>query len=77
MNVPDLRAPIVQKLPDAELAQVISNGKGGMPPAQRGTDSRLGDAHSFAASKEVIRTRVRLPQQVAMWLDSFNIESRL
>ena len=31
MNVPDLRSPVVQKLPDAELAQVISNGKGGMP----------------------------------------------
>jgi mono/diheme cytochrome c family protein len=32
MNVPDLRSPVVQKKPDAELAQVISNGKGGMPP---------------------------------------------
>jgi mono/diheme cytochrome c family protein len=32
MNVPDLRAQAVQKQPDAELAQVISNGKGGMPP---------------------------------------------
>ena len=31
MNVPDLRSPAVQKLPDAELAQVISNGKAGMP----------------------------------------------
>jgi mono/diheme cytochrome c family protein len=31
MNVPDLRSPVVQKLPDAELAQVISDGKGGMP----------------------------------------------
>jgi cytochrome c6 len=31
MNVPDLRLPALQKLPDAELAQVISNGKGGMP----------------------------------------------
>src|SRR6266567_93339 len=31
MNVPDLRSPAVQKLPNAELAQVISNGKGGMP----------------------------------------------
>jgi len=31
MNVPDLRSPVVQRLPDAELAQVISNGKGGMP----------------------------------------------
>jgi cytochrome c6 len=32
MNVPDLRSPVVQKLTDAELAQIISNGKGGMPP---------------------------------------------
>jgi len=31
MNVPDLRSPAVQKRPDAELAQVIANGKGGMP----------------------------------------------
>ena len=31
MNVPDLRSPAVQKLLDAELAQVIANGKGGMP----------------------------------------------
>ena len=30
MNVPDLRSPVVQKMPDAQLAQVISNGKGGM-----------------------------------------------
>src|SRR5437899_11918867 len=32
MNVPDLRSPAVQKLPDVQLAQVIANGKGGMPP---------------------------------------------
>lgn len=32
MNVPDLRSPEVQKLPDAELAQIIADGKGGMPP---------------------------------------------
>jgi len=31
MNVPDLRSPVVQQLPDAELAEVIANGKGGMP----------------------------------------------
>ena len=31
MNVPDLRSQAVQKLPDAELAQVISDGKAGMP----------------------------------------------
>jgi cytochrome c6 len=32
LNVPDLRSPAVQKLPDAQLAQIISDGKGGMPP---------------------------------------------
>ena len=32
MNVPDLRSPVVQKLPDAQLTQIISDGKGGMPP---------------------------------------------
>src|SRR5229473_6015053 len=31
MNVPDLRSSVVQKLPDAQLAQIISDGKGGMP----------------------------------------------
>jgi cytochrome c6 len=32
MNIPDLRSPEVQKQPDAQLAQIISDGKGGMPP---------------------------------------------
>lgn len=32
MNVPGLRSPAVQQLSDAELAQIISDGKGGMPP---------------------------------------------
>src|SRR5580692_8106648 len=32
LNVPDLRSPEVQKVPDAQLAQIISDGKGGMPP---------------------------------------------
>ncbi len=31
MKVPDLRLPEVQKLPDAQLAQTISDGKGAMP----------------------------------------------
>jgi cytochrome c6 len=31
MHVPDLRSPAVQKLPDAQLAEIISDGKGGMP----------------------------------------------
>jgi mono/diheme cytochrome c family protein len=31
MNVPDLRSPVVQKQTDAQLAQIISDGKSGMP----------------------------------------------
>jgi cytochrome c6 len=31
MNIPDLCSPAVQKQTDAELAQIISDGKGGMP----------------------------------------------
>jgi cytochrome c6 len=32
INVPDLRSQAVRKLPDGELAEIISDGKGGMPP---------------------------------------------
>ena len=60
MNVPDLRSPAVQKLPDAQLAQIISDGKGGdaffQGFTQPGSDSLLGDAHSLSASKEIDRT---------------------
>src|SRR5260370_5624091 len=31
MNIPDLRSQAVQKLPDAALTQINSNGKAGMP----------------------------------------------
>jgi mono/diheme cytochrome c family protein len=31
MNVPNLRSSVVQNKADAELAQIISNGQGGMP----------------------------------------------
>jgi len=31
MKIPDLRAPEVQRQPDAQLADVIANGKGPMP----------------------------------------------
>ena len=31
MHLPDLRSPAAQKLPDAQLAEIISDGKGGMP----------------------------------------------
>ena len=32
LNIPDLRSAEVQKLPDTEIATVISDGKNGMPP---------------------------------------------
>ena len=80
MNVPDLRSSVVQKLPDAELAQVISNGKGGMPSfkssLERGSDSGVGDAHSFAASKKVVRLQV-LPSAGGNVARFFDFESRL
>jgi len=31
MSIPDLRSSVVQNTADGELAQIISNGKGGMP----------------------------------------------
>jgi mono/diheme cytochrome c family protein len=57
VNVPDLGSPAVQKLPEVQLAQIISDGKGGMPSfAQRGLDSFPAGAYSLAASKEIART---------------------
>ena len=60
MNVPDLCSQVIQKLPDAQLAQIISDGKGGnaflQEFAQRGSDSLACSIHSFAASKEIART---------------------
>src|SRR5438105_7402670 len=38
--------------------------------AQRGSDSGVGDAHSFAASKKVVRTPGAALAQAAMWLES-------
>jgi len=31
MSIPDLRSSVVQNTADGELAQIISNGRGGMP----------------------------------------------
>jgi cytochrome c6 len=31
LNVPDLRSSAIQKLPESELTEIISNGKNGMP----------------------------------------------
>lgn len=47
MNAPDLRSAAVQKLPDAALAQVIANGKGGMPSFKGSLDA--GQIHDIVA----------------------------
>ena len=47
MNVPDLRSVAIQKLPDAELAQVITNGKGGMPSFKSSLNA--GQIHDIVA----------------------------
>jgi mono/diheme cytochrome c family protein len=47
MNVPDLRSATVQKLPDTELAQVIGNGKGGMPSFKSSLNA--GQIHDIVA----------------------------
>lgn len=49
MNIPDLRSETVHKLSDAELAQIISDGKGGMPPFK----SSLSEAPTHALVKYV------------------------
>ena len=49
MNVPDLRSPAVQKLPDAELAKIIADGKGGMPSFK----SSLSEAQIHALVKYI------------------------
>jgi cytochrome c6 len=47
LNVPDLRSPTVQKLPAAQLAQIISDGKGGMPPFKSSLNEE--QVHSLVA----------------------------
>jgi mono/diheme cytochrome c family protein len=47
MNVPDLRSKAVQNLPNAELAQVIANGKGGMPSFKASLNA--GQIHEIVA----------------------------
>jgi len=53
MNVPDLRSPAVQKVPDAELAQIISDGKGGMPPFKNSLSTD--QVHSLVAHIRSLR----------------------
>jgi cytochrome c6 len=55
MNVPDLRSPAVQKLPDAQLAQVIANGKGGMPSFKNSLSEE--QIHSLVAHIRSLRQK--------------------
>ena len=51
MNVPDLRSPAVQNLPDAQLAQIISDGKGGMPPFKgQFTTQQIADVAAYVVT---------------------------
>jgi mono/diheme cytochrome c family protein len=53
MHVPDLRSPAVQKLPDAQLAEIISDGKGGMPPFKSSLSEN--QVHSLVAHIRSLR----------------------
>jgi mono/diheme cytochrome c family protein len=53
MNVPDLHSAAVQKLPDAQLAQIISDGKGGMPSFKNSLSE--GQVHSLVAHIRTLR----------------------
>jgi cytochrome c6 len=55
LNVPDLRSPAVQKLPDARLVQIISDGKGGMPPFKSSLSED--QIHSLAAHVRTLRAK--------------------
>jgi mono/diheme cytochrome c family protein len=61
MHVPDLRSPIVQKMPNAQLAQIISDGKGGMPPFKNSlSEDQIHSLVSYILSlhqKKVARAR--------------------
>jgi cytochrome c553 len=55
MNVPDLRSPVVQKLPDAQLAEIISDGKGGMPSFKNSLSED--QVHSLVAHIRSLRAK--------------------
>jgi mono/diheme cytochrome c family protein len=55
-KIPDLRSPAVQSLPDAQLADVIANGKGLMPPFKSSLskdeiDALVKHVHQLAQAK--------------------------
>jgi mono/diheme cytochrome c family protein len=58
MKIPDLRSPAVQSQPDAQLADVIANGKGPMPGFKSSLsndeiDALVKHVHQLAKTKAV------------------------
>ena len=58
MKIPDLRSPTVQSQPDAQLADVIANGKGPMPGFKSSLskdeiDALVKHVHQLAQKKAV------------------------
>jgi cytochrome c6 len=56
MNVPDLRSPAIQKTAEAQLADIIANGKNGMPSFKGSLSADeihelVGYIHSLAGRK--------------------------
>ena len=47
MNVPDIRSSAIQKMKESELAEVIANGKNGMPSFKGSLDA--GQIHGLVA----------------------------
>jgi cytochrome c553 len=55
LHVPDLRSLAVQKLPSAQLAQIISDGKAGMPPFKSSLSED--QIHSLVAHIRTLRAK--------------------
>ena len=55
MNIPDLRSSAVQKTPDSDLAEVIANGKNGMPSFKGSLNA--GQIHDLVAYLRIIAAK--------------------
>ena len=55
MNVPDIRSSAIQKLSDSELADVIANGKNGMPSFKGSLNA--GQIHDMVAYVRTLGAR--------------------
>ena len=56
IHIPDLRSPAVQSQPDAQLAEIITHGKGAMPPfgsslSKDDIDALVKHIHGLAKTK--------------------------